>query len=328
MPNTFLSRIKVTPNYTCQWYQKERSNSEQKDLKDYSWLFDKQGNRIAEYTIEAPRNNKHHGYLSEKSMVRLKERINYMIYISTNKTLRKSLLLPVTKYKLVFIVLTLPSAQLHSDREISKTCFEPFLKVMRVRWKCNNYLWKKESQNNGNIHYHIISDTYINWEIMRNEWNFQLEKLGYISRSKSKNPNSTDIHAIYKLSNPAAYLAGYIGKKDLYKDSDKYEKWTEHYYKELLEITACDLKTKKEEGIKRPIEGKIYDCNEELKRIKPIWNDRIEFQQEIDLMRGEGSKYRDEIFFKLTFINPNQWSRIPHLKLLLDHFIKVAYSKN
>lgn len=248
-----------------------------------------------------------------------------MVYIAESKSLRKSINLPVTNYKLIFITLTLSAAQIHSDNTIKLKLLQPFLRILRNRWKVKNYLWKAEAQDNGNIHFHITTDQFINWKALREVWNTLQENLNYVSRSKIEDPNSTDIHAVYRLNNPAAYICGYIGKKDLYKKELKHQVWEEHYYKNLLQITACDIKTKQVIGIKRPIEGKIYDCNNELKRIKAVWQGERIFADEVEQELLAGQKQLKENFFTVTFIRNLKEGKAPFLKYLLDSGIRYAY---
>lgn len=278
-----------------------------------------------EYNNKRPHQNTSFGFLSEKSMVRLRERINYMAYIATSKSLRKSISLPVTNYKLILITLTLSSAQIHSDRYIKKKLLEPFLRILRSQHKVKNYIWKAESQDNGNIHFHITIDKFIQWQKVRSHWNTIQETEGYVSRGKTEDPNSTDIHAVYKCKNIGGYLTKYISKGDLYKKSNNYEIWSNHYYKELNQITGCDMESKLEVSIKRPIEGKIYDCNKELKLIKPIYEEIPMLNEEIYNLRNSGAKSIDAMLYKLTFVE--SWNKVDlrGLKFILDASIRIAY---
>lgn len=49
-----------------------------------------------------------------------------------------------------------------------------------------NYVWRMEFQANGNVHYHIATDTYIDYFFIQKQWNAILEKLGYVSRYAQK----------------------------------------------------------------------------------------------------------------------------------------------
>jgi len=152
-------------------------------------------------------------------------------------------------YKIAFITLTLPSKQIHSDIEIKKIILNQFLIELKQKYKVSNFVWKAEKQENGNIHFHILIDKYIHWSAIRSIWNRSCNKLGYVDRYQQKmlnffkngfrlsdnpndnrsyeqqkkaykdglannfsNPNSTDIHAIYKVKNISAYMSKYMSK--------------------------------------------------------------------------------------------------------------------
>lgn len=228
-------------------------------------------------------------------------------------------------YKLIVVTLTLSSAQLHSDRIIKSKLLQPMLRIMRNKWNVVNYIWKAESQNNGNIHFHITIDKFIPWRDLRSTWNTLQDSLDYVKRSNIMDPNSTDIHAAYKAKNIAGYIAGYIGKKDLYKDSKEYENWSEHYYKDLLNITACDLKSREEVAVKRVIEGKIYDSNTELKSINTEALDHEKIQSEKEQLRSNGNWFKEDGLYKVTAINSTDIKHSPTLKYILDTSIQIAY---
>lgn len=244
--------------------------------------------------------------------------------MAQSKTLKRSKFFRMIDYKLVFITLTLSSAQLHSDKEIKQKLLQPFLRIMRKRWHCINYVWKAEAQDNGNIHFHITTHQYIHWEEIRTVWNTLQESLGYITRSDSDNPNSTDVHAVYKKKNVAAYVSGEMCKKDIYKKDIESKNWSEHYYMDLCNITGCDLITKKEVRIKRGIEGKIYDCNVELKSICATARMHIELSEDLCKIESDGNKIIQQDFFKIyTYKEIN--GTLPELRKIIDTFIRKAY---
>ena len=70
-----------------------------------------------------------------------------------------------------FLTLTLPSKQTHTDIELSKYAINPFLTYARKIWNVRHYIWKKELQKNGNIHYHLVTDRYIDADCLRAAWN-------------------------------------------------------------------------------------------------------------------------------------------------------------
>ena len=85
-----------------------------------------------------------------------------------------------------FITLTLPAEQLETDQFITKNILGLFLDKCRKLSLLNNYVWRAEKQLNGNIHYHIITDTYAYYNTFRRIWYITLRKFGYLSRYQDK----------------------------------------------------------------------------------------------------------------------------------------------
>ncbi len=211
-------------------------------------------------------NQNQYGELSEHSCKRLRRAISYMIYTTKEKQIRGRNIIsknqeytteyekgtthpkPVN-YKLALITLTLPSEQRHPDEEIKSKLLNQFLIELNKKFSVQDYIWKAEKQENGNIHFHILINKYIHHEKIKKTWNRILEKLNYISNYRHnmqkfysdgfkltthgkdnrtpvqqrkayelgksenwQNPNSTDIHALYKIKNASAYLVKYLAK--------------------------------------------------------------------------------------------------------------------
>jgi hypothetical protein len=114
-----------------------------------------------------------------------------------------------------------------------------------------NFVWKVETQKNGNIHAHLTTDVFTDHKVVRSIWNKILNEYGVIDKynekhkdlseeqyvsmyanaeqtniiqlrkaykngvdSNWKNPNSTDVHAVHKVKDLGAYLAKYFAKSD------------------------------------------------------------------------------------------------------------------
>jgi len=247
-----------------------------------------------------------------------------MLYIAADKQIRKKINFPV-RYKLVFITLTLSSVQLHSDRVIKQRLLQPFLRVLRNRFKCGNYIWKAEVQDNGNIHFHIITDVFIHYMELRSVWNTIQDNLGYVERSKSSNPNSTDIHAICRSDFVNEYLS-YVSKKDDYKKKNL-KADHRHYYHDFNSIIGCDLQTRQVVGIKRKVEGKFYDCNSELKKIKCTWNFNLDLANQVDILREiPGNYFFNDQFFRYTKIPDIHNPVARAAKFVLDFYLVKTFN--
>lgn len=123
--------------------------------------------------------------------------------------------------RLVFLTLTLSASQRHSDQQIKKDILKPFMRILREKYDCANYVWKAESQANGSIHFHIIIDQYIDKKDIAWAWNHCLQKLFYIDRFEQKfkhrNPPSTHIEVVDNLEVAEKYIEKYICKEDKYR---------------------------------------------------------------------------------------------------------------
>lgn len=116
------------------------------------------------------------------------------------------------------LTVTLSSQQIHSDQEIKRKILVPFIDKLRYNHNIKHYFWRAEKQKNGNIHFHIVVDKYINKTVAREMWNRTQNVLGYIDRFSlvygHRNPPSTDIRTINNGKYGIKYLLKYATKTD------------------------------------------------------------------------------------------------------------------
>ncbi len=127
---------------------------------------------------------------------------------------------------IAFVTLTLPTKQLHSDKEI-KRLQTRYIENLQKTYGVKYYVWKAEAQKNGNIHFHLLVDKWIDWTVHRRLWNKQLDKLGYLDAYQKehgdRNPNTTDVHSLKKdkrgkkLKNVTTYIIKYMTKLEFGK---------------------------------------------------------------------------------------------------------------
>lgn len=163
------------------------------------------------------RYNSHNGALSAKATKAVKNAVNWLIFSAQPKRVYSKKEKKEFKFKVAFITLTLPD----TDQEITPAMFQkqllnPFLVYIRKYHNLKNYVWKMEYQANGKLHCHITIDVFIHWAEIRKCWNRLLERHGHLNKFERdhghKNPNSTDIHSVYKIKNLAAYISKYMAK--------------------------------------------------------------------------------------------------------------------
>ena len=97
-----------------------------------------------------------------------------------------------------FVTLTLPAPQRHSHKEIKRKCLNTFLITLARKFAGVRYFWKAELQKNENIHFHLLVDRFIAYQVIRKMWNDSISSLGYIqdysTRAKARYQNNFDLY--------------------------------------------------------------------------------------------------------------------------------------
>lgn len=163
---------------------------------------------------------------SSKSLCRLKNAVNWMLLFADKKTVKAkhdkakahSKENSFTwSFRLAFHTLTLPE-QNHSDAFIKEHMLQPYLYWLQRMWNCS-YVWKAETQINGNIHFHITVDQYVPKLKMIRKWNQILRVYGYLTMEESTNTTgraqaTTQVKAVLNEKKCAKDIADYVAKKD------------------------------------------------------------------------------------------------------------------
>jgi len=194
-----------------------------------------------------------------------KKKLNKTIDVllqSTRATYKKH---PVSKkrvkHHLSIITLTISNERIIHPNEAYNKLLKPFLQYLQKTKEVTKYIWKLEFQSNtnykglkkkygGQIHYHITFPNVIHWREIRNKWNYIQKKAGlleqYYSIHQHYDPNSTDIHKVYKIKNIQSYLA-----KEFCKSQQQVNPNKNNYTKEYENISY-----------------KFWDCSKSLKGLK------------------------------------------------------------
>lgn len=161
---------------------------------------------------------KYTGKITPGAKKRLQKAISLLVQIAGREWIYN----PVTKkhqeHRLSFITLTLPDVEKAKDAKFThKHLLEPFLRYMRRKHGMKSYVWKAELQKNESVHYHITTPTFVPYYEIRDYWNRLTRKHGMLESFKEKyghdNPNSIDIHGVYKAQDMEAYLIKYVSKE-------------------------------------------------------------------------------------------------------------------
>jgi len=211
--------------------------------------------------------NQHDGKLSQKSIRKLVNAVNWLVASAPKKWVFQKESGKRFSFRVNFVTLTLPTTDHDiSDHHFKKIMLHAFINACRYRYDLKNFVWKVEAQANGNIHAHFTTDTYLPWRGVRDVWNRILAKNGLIDKyhdkhkdlsfqqyvnmygdrdnvttedlrrryqsgvdSNWRDPNSTDVHAVHKVKDIAAYLAKYMSKEEEERRKIKGRLWSCSY---------------------------------------------------------------------------------------------------
>lgn len=182
----------------------------------------------------------------------------------------------------VFLTVTLPSEQIHTDAVINRQCLQPFLQMLKRHHGIENYFWRAEAQENGRVHFHILTDRFINKEDLQVSWNKAVNALGYVDRYYEQSgeacPPSTEIHRVrtqvkdrksgkMKDVDPVDYLLEYV------MDAAQLEKPAEGEDQQSNQPRRLVGRYRKPDGTistyyTRPITGRVWGMSDALRSIR------------------------------------------------------------
>lgn len=226
------------------------------------------------------RKNQRTAGLSVKASRRLINAVNWLVASAKTKTIFDKSSGKKYTFKVNFVTLTLPATSHEiTDHYFKSVLLHNFINTCRASHNLRNFVWKVEAQANGNIHAHFTTDTFIHWRELRNVWNRILRNNGIIEKYTAKHskmsfddyaaeyapifghdikrmrkafdagsatgwtdPNTTDVHAVWKVDDIAGYLSKYMGKNEADRREIKGRLWSCSYglsSKNKLTIEIC-----------------------------------------------------------------------------------------
>lgn len=217
------------------------------------------------------------GKVTTHSQRRIRKAVQILVQKSNWQQVYNPITMKAFRFKLTFITLTIPDlANGLSGKESYKLLLKPFIQTMQRVHGMRDYIWKAELQQRGTIHYHITTNTFINYMHIKKRWNQLLDKAGLMQDYKEKhghsNPNSTDVHKVYNDDNIESYLEKYISKDN---NSDM------------------------------SIHGKVWDCSISLKSNKLFTCDLLPINELniIKLDKSSTAKAITSDFFEIIYFN-------------------------
>lgn len=223
--------------------------------------------RKANMTIQ--KKKAYSGQVTQGMQKRITRAVNLLILSAKDRWILNEVTGREQKHKLSFITLTISENTKNIDaKEAYELLLKPFLQWMTKTKGVKTYIWKAELQKRGQVHYHITTHSFLNWKEIRSKWNYLQRKNDLLNDFHARfghyDPNSTDVHEVYKKSDITGYLVKYIAKAESQKDKTT---------------------------------GKLWDCSENLKGQKypdyEINNEQIRYMEQIHSAGYMQSTYRD-----------------------------------
>lgn len=323
-----IPKVTIHPNKVCLYsephYFKPKSKYREQE---------QDGSEIAEinpsFFKSARKNN---GFISEHAKRKLFKAIDYMVITSDKKKTFSKLQNKYITYQVVFVTLTLPSTQIHSDKEITNKLFNQLLIELSKYHNVKRYIWRAEKQENGNIHYHLLINQFIEYQELRKRWNRICNKLGYVDSYQARqkeffkngfrvsdnlndkrtiaeqrkayiigqksdwtSPNSTDIHNTRKIKNIRRYVAKYMAKQP--------------------DVNLNDINSGSEVPI---VNGRLWSCSHDLSNVKGcqvIEDWEISDELERVVTNSKCHFYKDS-YFSVYYISASDLAKFGATQLL------------
>jgi len=241
---------------------------------------------------------KYNGSLSKEAVKHVSKQVTLWADSIENYNRYYSKPLNMRKRQMTFFTITLPAPQFHTDQEIKRKVFVPFLDSMKYHHNTDHYFWRAEAQKNNNIHFHIIFDKYIKVQEVARLWNQCLEKLGYITEFEKKfnhrNPPTTHAKIVDNQKYTIKYLLKYATK-------------------------ASDA---------RNITGKIWGMSDSIRSLKVpsfLCTPDVIFQMIKDLSKSDCKLHHTDHYATFTFPNPIFKRHTNNIsgKIYSDHLFKI-----
>ena len=262
------------------------------------------------------RNNQQNGEVSKAAQKKIRQSVNWLFVSAKKKRVYQKSTNKNFYFKLNFLTLTLPTTN-HtiSDNYFKKDLLHNFFNSCRYSFGLKNYVWKVEAQENGNIHCHITTDTFMNYREVTKVWNKILSKTDVINEFEKKfghrNPPTTDIKAVKNVKDLRSYICKYLAKNEDGRRKISGRIWGSNYNlsraMKLKYEGRTEIFMKKGAEIDRIEDWTLNDINKIDLKWDTIWGKENDW----GVKRALGEIY---------YLKENDWKKMPYkIKKLYDH---------
>lgn len=224
-----------------------------------------------------------------------RKRIASSLDILIQRTPKRNIYNPISDknfdFHLNFITLTMPNDKAITARRGYDVLLSKYLRYLKDKAGLNNYVWKVELQQNRQPHWHLVTDTFIEWPVIRWKWNNLLKQERLLDKYALKhghfNAPSTEIHAVESIHDMQRYLAKELCKSNYVtiangepavnvrwnKEQKLYDGYLYEDYQtgEMTgiqwgeDLQCIDFPEPQYKLVESRIDGKMWDCTEKLK---------------------------------------------------------------
>lgn len=237
------------------------------------YLNQKNSKKVCEKSLSNLKKNVMNGWLSDNTKRYISNKLNIWLSVIDfyNRYLYKNGM--GYKKRMVMITLTLPEKQKHDDNFIKRNLLNVFLNNMVRKDMLINFFWRAELQKNGNIHFHILTDSYIDKDDLRIEWCNVLRNHNYLIDWEKKHidrlPPCTDIRSKGDVLHMLYYVTKYTVKCDEInlseEDLDYIEK---NNYRFNHDSDELNYKMKIVESM--TVKGRIWGMSDKIRELRAL----------------------------------------------------------
>lgn len=222
-----------------------------------------------------------------------------------------------------FVTLTLPGKQMHTDNQLKRELLNRFIIYLRKHYLVKHYYWRAEPQKNGNIHFHLIIDRYVNYIELRDYWNNCLDKLGYLV-AYSNRMTLLSLNAYWQLVK--GYKNADFDKSKAYYLREKKSGWLNpnstdiHKLDNIKSLSSYVIKYMTKTDSSRKIKGRIHGGSDGLRDLRAYSTpmSQAEYSIEAELWGEKGVRRKEGEFHTVWYLDTFKWLKAKFPKVFYE----------
>ena len=226
-----------------------------------------------------PKRRGYSGEITASTAKRISTAVDVFLQVSPIRRIYNPIIQKEQNFQLSFITLTIPqdepvpASEGHAALKIWLQHFKRPWHRRKMSEQIKSYLWKAELQERGQLHYHLITNSFLHYGEIRRIWNDCMKSRGWLGGHRD--PNSTDVHSIYRIRDVRRYLSKYIAKQQFQPSPAA----AESGFPALLVPVVLD--------------AKVWGCSEDLKG-KKRFTEKMDKWTWISMQHGQSEGYLKE----------------------------------